>query len=474
MINIYLFNYSKKDNSTARPATSAGTKYKCAVKTGSSIISPVVEISVETLPSYNYAYIGNFSRWYFVTNITYERGLWVLSLACDVLASYKDEIGATSAYVTRSSYSWDGDLIDRMYPVKAGYTISNINLDSEQSTPINWTTGTFAVNVINARSTSGYVTYLFTATRFSEFLAALSTDLTDSSVSVWDSITESIKITSYDPLRYIGSVIWFPESMPAGTAITSMKLGNYEVTGISGMIPTKQTSSKAYRITLPKHPQAATRGAFANLAPFSEYTLELGSFGNIKLDTTGLYNKSQLRVGIEADYVTGAGRAIITADDGDLQPDLTKTVILANVVSQYGVPVKISSSNSVSTGSIISTVGGVAGMIGGGLAGSATAALAGFNAAVSGVENMTKGSFDTVGNTGSIYDHQMAKILYARFWTVANDDISNNGRPLCQVKTLSTIPGFIQVQKGTFNSSLATRPEQDAVNAYMEGGFYYE
>ena len=471
MINIYLFNYSKKDNSTARPATSAGTKYKCAVKTGSSIISPVVEISVETLPSYNYAYIGNFSRWYFVTNITYERGLWVLSLACDVLASYKDEIGATSAYVTRSSYSWDGDLIDRMYPAKAGYTSSNIVLNANEI--VSWSTGTFAVNVVNAESVSGYTTYLFTASNFSTFLGRLSTDLTDSSVSVWDSVTESIKITSYDPLRYIGSVIWFPEGNPTGITKTTMKLGNYEVTGISCVQPSFYDTGRSYIIDIPKHPQASARGNFVNLAPYSEYTLELGPFGNIKLDTTGLCGKTKMHVVINADYVTGNGRAVITAGTTVL-PNMTTDVMLANVVCQYGIPVKLSSMNSVTAGSLFSMIGGITGIVGGIALGDAGAAVAGFNSAVSGIENMAKGSFDSVGNTGSITDHQMKKILYTRFWTVANEDRPDCGRPFCQMSTMAAIPGYIQVQKGTFNSSLATRPEQDAVNAYMEGGFYFE
>ena len=471
MFNIYLFNYSKKDNSTAHPSASDGTRYRCSVKTGSSIISPVIEISVEELPGYNYAYIGNFKRWYFVTNITYDRGVWVLSLACDVLASYKDEIGTLSEYVTRSSYSSDGSLIDRMYPAKATYTSGNTILNSSET--VSWTTGTFAVNVVNAQSTSGYITYLFTASDFSTFLGRLSTELTDSSVSVWDSVTESIKITSYDPMRYIGTVLWIPEAMPAGISKTTLKLGNYEVTGISCKQPSFPTIGKSYVIDIPKHPQAASRGSYCNLAPYSEYTLELGPFGNIKLDTTGLYGKTKLTIVIDADFITGNARATVTAGT-TLIPDMTTDVMIANTVCQYGVPVRINSMNSVTSGSLFSMVGGVAGIAAGIALGDAGAAVAGFNSAVSGIETMAKGSFDSVGNTGSIADHMMKKILYTRFWTVSNEDNANNGRPLCQVKTISTIPGFIQVQKGIFASNQATRPEMDAVNAYMEGGFYFE
>ena len=471
MINIYLFNFSKKDNSTAYPATDTGSRFRCAVKTGSSIISPVVELSTEVLPAYNYAYIPNFKRWYYITNITYERGVWILSLACDVLASYKKEIGNINTFITRSSYAFDTDLVDRMYPARAEYVISNVTLNADEV--VTWATGTFAVNVVNAQSTSGYITYLFSASNFSTFLGRLSTDLTDSSVSVWDSVTESIKITSYDPMRYIGAVMWFPGSVPAGITKTSLKLGNYEVTGISCVQPSFPTTSRTYVVDLPKHPQASARGRFTNLAPYSEYTLELGPFGDIKLDTTALYDQSKLFVVIDADWVTGNGRAFIYAGSQAITP-ISEQTLLANTVCQYGVPIRISSLNSLTAGSLLTTVGGVAGIIGGIALGDAGAAVAGFNSAVSGVESMAKGSFDSVGNTGSIADHMMKKILYCRFWYITNEDRQNNGRPLCQMKTISAIPGFIQAQKGTFASTQATRPELDAVNAYMEGGFYFE
>lgn len=472
MINIYLFNYAKKENSTAKPSTDTGTRFRCAVKTGSSMISPVVEISTESLPGYNYAYIPNFNRWYYVTNLTYERGLWVLSLACDVLATYKDGIGALNEYVTRSSYSFDTNLIDRIYPAKANFSASNVILNPNDI--VTWASGTFAVNVVNAQSLSGYVTYLFTAANFSNFLAQLSTDLTDSSVSVWDSVSESIKITSYEPLRYIGSIFWFPESMPAGIARTTLKLGNYEVTNISCVQPSFPEGGPGIDpIDIPKHPQAATRGQYLNLAPYSEYTLSLGPFGNIKMDTTALYGKTKLHVNITTDYVTGSGRVRVTAGTG-LLPDMANDAMVANTVCQYGVPVRINSMNSFTLGSMFSIVGGIAGVAGGIVTGDADAAVSGFNSAVSGVESLAKGSFDSVGSTGSISDHIMKKILYTRFWNVTDENRANFGRPLCQNSVLNTLPGFIQVQRGHFASAQATRPETDAVNAYLEGGFFYE
>ena len=105
----------------------SGKSYSCAVKTGSSIISPVIEISDNSLPSYNYAYISNFKRYYFITNIVYDRGIWVLSLTVDVMATYRPGIGNTSSFVLRSSRRSQPALIDTLYPV-TGNSIVNQNV----------------------------------------------------------------------------------------------------------------------------------------------------------------------------------------------------------------------------------------------------------------------------------------------------------------------------------------------------------
>ena len=477
MFDITFFNFAKKDNSTARPPAGSGTTLKCAIKTPSSILSPVVEVSGDLFPgnqypTWNYAHIPAFNgRRYFVTNKVYNRGIWEISLAEDVLASYRTTISNMSGYVTRASAESDGWLLDKMYPARSTYRTDNVVLNPNDI--ISWTSGCIAVNVVSPTATSGYITYVFTAADFATFLGKLSSDLTDSSVSTWDGLTQSIKVTTYEPLRYIGSVLWFPEARPTGITKTSIKLGNFEVTGILCVQPVSFPSSgHTYNITIPKHPQAS-RGQYMNLAPFSEYTLELGPFGSVKLDTTGLNGQKYLHIVTDADFVTGNGRAYVTAGQTALT-NMTDDVLLANITCQYGVPVRINSINNVTSGAIVQTVGGLVAVAGGIASGDVGGALAGFNSALSGVENMAKGSIDSVGSTGSITDHMMKKILYCRFFYAADEDVAENGRPLCKYRRLGSLPGFIQVQKGNFNYEQATKAEVSAVNSYLEGGFYFE
>lgn len=58
-----------------------------------NIINPVILIELNEIGNYNYCYIPNFNRYYFITDITVIRtGLFAISLMADVLESFKTEI----------------------------------------------------------------------------------------------------------------------------------------------------------------------------------------------------------------------------------------------------------------------------------------------------------------------------------------------------------------------------------------------
>ena len=467
MINIYLFNFSKKDNSTAYPATDTGTRFRCAVKTGSSIVSPVVEISTEELPAFNYAYIPNFKRWYFITNITFERGVWVLAMACDVLASYKKEIGATSMYFERASAGQNIRLKDTLYPVTGACTVQRDIFQYGNLTA--FFSGQICITVLSQAASVGMATYIFSTTEFYKFCDSLMATGTDSSESIWDSVSESIKITTYEPIRYIGAVYWFPPDSfsTSGTTVTSLKLGNFTATGFTcnRMVTSASPKKTTYTVTIPKHPQTSSRGKWVNLSPCAEYELQLPPFGTISLDTTALMDASSIKISILPDALTGACRCVITTDTN---------ATLADLAGRWGVPVQISSQVNMNYGAAITSAISAGFGAGAALTGDIPGAIAGAVNTVKGIGDMVKGSVSTSGSTGSIIDHQTDKVLYSRFFTVAPDDNTNAGRPYCNISTPATLSGYLMAQKGLVQSTAATRPELDAVNAYMEGGFYFE
>ena len=54
-----------------------------------NIINPVILIELNEIGNYNYCYINEFNRYYFITDITVIRtGLFAISLIVDVLESF--------------------------------------------------------------------------------------------------------------------------------------------------------------------------------------------------------------------------------------------------------------------------------------------------------------------------------------------------------------------------------------------------
>ena len=58
-----------------------------------SVISPVVLMELENPSGYNYAYIPEFGRYYFISDmVSVRNGLWRISMKVDVLESFKNYI----------------------------------------------------------------------------------------------------------------------------------------------------------------------------------------------------------------------------------------------------------------------------------------------------------------------------------------------------------------------------------------------
>ena len=63
---VKLYTFSKRDNSTKRPLSTAGTEFSCVLKSGSGIMRPALafDFGIANDPSnYNYAYIAAFDRY---------------------------------------------------------------------------------------------------------------------------------------------------------------------------------------------------------------------------------------------------------------------------------------------------------------------------------------------------------------------------------------------------------------------------
>ena len=82
--------------------------YTGSLREESSVIDPVIMIQAINLSDYNYAWIEEFHRFYFIKNIVSVRtNLWRLTMHVDVLSTYADYIKNNNAVISRNSNLWN-------------------------------------------------------------------------------------------------------------------------------------------------------------------------------------------------------------------------------------------------------------------------------------------------------------------------------------------------------------------------------
>lgn len=78
------------------------------LKTATSILSPVIEMSGDIPVNANYMYISTFGRYYFIDDIrSTGSGRFEISAHVDVLTTYANEIRSCDAIVARQAYNWN-------------------------------------------------------------------------------------------------------------------------------------------------------------------------------------------------------------------------------------------------------------------------------------------------------------------------------------------------------------------------------
>lgn len=90
---ISLFKTNSENNRVVKTLTDE-KQLSGELRNQTSVLNPRIRIeSADNISAYNYAYISEFGRYYYITDIVSVRTkCWVVSLRCDVLMSYKDEI----------------------------------------------------------------------------------------------------------------------------------------------------------------------------------------------------------------------------------------------------------------------------------------------------------------------------------------------------------------------------------------------
>lgn len=85
--------YTSDENNKINKNLSSALVITGTMRDSSSIVNPVILVEGVSFNAFNYAYISNFDRYYFIKEITnYRNDLWILELECDVLMSFRSSI----------------------------------------------------------------------------------------------------------------------------------------------------------------------------------------------------------------------------------------------------------------------------------------------------------------------------------------------------------------------------------------------
>jgi len=365
-VAVNFYHNNKKINSTRLPTAQVGD-FGCNVefKDVTNLYTPSVILSTDRFKDgtkiknpmeFNYCYIPDFGRYYFVRSWSWILGRWECDLEIDVLATFKEQIGNTTTYVLRSASYCDPDVVDTKYPTKAEDARNPYQVKTYSNVNSPWNTniynapisdGCFVISVVNNDSGAiGAVSHYALAPRV---MAELMNKLYSSPnwMNITDgNISQDLQKMLINPMQYITNCMWLPcgYDISGGVGISTIPYGWWSVTLSTGVAYRVDVAHIKRQINLTfstaKHPQYDTFKRWLQLSPYTTCALYLPPFGFIPLDTSKMYGATHIDCNMEIDLITGRGVLNVSSHKTEGGTSVYGGTIY-NALGQVGVPVSI-------------------------------------------------------------------------------------------------------------------------------------
>lgn len=503
---VEFYSFVKRVNSTARPVGQGVLIQNGEIVEPCSMFKPIIRFDLtgysgyfykptdDELPNeemtvcinrWNYMYIRQFRRFYFITEWTYEAGFWIATGTEDVLASWRDYIRKTNQYVIRSNQAMDGTIMDNMYPATTSVTKNVIPIDFGWSTTFERTHGTYVLGVLgqndsNMGSTTYYTAsaagiktvldYLLSDGVFNDMPEYLLTTQKGRDSSYITEIKEYLNKEylkyQFNPLQYIVSCMWFPFG---GIPISpeNCKIGFWN-TGVSLGVVQNYVKTFSKNIEVPKHPQQGQRGTYLNVNPYSRYELFLGTMGSSALDSMSLSGVNRVDVDVNIDLVTGMGQAQVK-----IPGHTAESFILAQLQGQVGIPIPLAQISTDRLGGTATAVQALANTMGSAMSLDIPGTFSSAAAGIANTVNAWMPQVTTQGNQGSAAGLNMPFCLCSEHVAVVDDDNLTRGRPYCKTANLEELGGYMVIGDPDIYLP-ATNIELDTIKNYMERGIWIQ
>lgn len=484
-MNITLYKFAKETASTKRPGDST-PKIEKDVKLleDTSTQNPSFILSADNIDtSYNYIKWNDY--YYYISEyILRHNNIYEIRCKKDVLASWRGTILNSSQYVLRSASESDGLIVDNLYPTRA-------SIDSKSalsSTTIFNASVKYVVGMIakqqGLNNTVGAIQYYsFTQSQMMAFIGFL---MNVDNATYFNIPAEALDISLqkalFNPLQYVVSCMAVPSNIYLGEgAEQDVNFGwNYTLPGIKAKpldvnFITLASSIIEFDINIDKHPQADARGDYLNLNPYSQYVLRLDPFGEIPLDSLKLRDVATVHGVIRYDIITGDGTLFLEGKTAGT----TRSQNIAYSRARIGIPIQLSqiADNYVAQqkaqislfSSSVSAIASGASLNPAGIA-SGLANVAGsiVDAHASQFPLMEKS-----GANGSMIILGRKAVIYEQFTMIVDEDNDHYGRPLCKVRTLSSLSGFTLCRDAEI-SIAGSDQDAEMIKAYLNSGVIIE
>lgn len=449
-MNAIFYHFSKRKNSTAVPAN--GETKTIFLKDDCSVLNPSISLNMIDRPTYNYCRL--FERYYFCSDWTWSGRLWHCNLTEDYLASWKDEILASRAYVLYSSSAGSKNITDNRLTLQHNYTFNQGNAVPDFYSA----SGVYILGVVSDMSSSagGFLAcYLMTENQLSSLADAL----------VGQSALDWIKEWGYKPFDSIAFCNWLPIAASAfnTTRVADINIGGYK-TGISGNLINNKLYAPSIDVPIPWNRIPNT---FKRCSPYCTMSLYLPFVGVVPLNPDLLKDFDSVHIQTTIDVTLG--NIVYTIAAGNK--------ILATYGGSAGASIPVSSQSQGSFGGVLGgvmvTIGGIAAAVAsGGLTLGAAGAIAG------GIGSTASSARTETQINGALSSRAGANNLVFRIlvtYAEHDDGIVNTvmGQPTMKAMQLSSLSGYVQTN-GASVQAQALEPELTAVNALLDSGIYIE
>lgn len=448
MTEIVLYHFSKRKNSTKRP-TGQGTEVPCLLKSATTFQNPtfILQKPMNDMLQFNYAKWAD--HYYFIDSTTsINAGQTEISCTEDVLATYKNEISNYTCFIERSS-NQTTLANDTMYIPTNDWVLSTRNVNHKEKIMTSTYSQQYIIRVV---SRTGVASYYINGNQLNDLLDYMYTES-----NFTDVITDALTKLMFDPFKYIVDLKWIPfvDSAFNNSNYETIQLGFWDSGVAAKRIDEDTVVNFSYSFAFDNPLYAITD--FRYYSPsFSNYFIKLPFIGVVAL------NPYKIDESVNALYQFDATSGLCNVF---LQ---SKRVVFASYQFQLSVPVQIGYAST----NIAQLTTSAVSLVGAGLQGNIAQGISSGIEAGRSITAPEVSMLGTIGNISNILNNQILEFnSYA--CTSINPDGASEGYADGTVRSISGLSGYIKCRNASIEISGFTG-DQEAVNNYLNSGFYYE